>query len=202
MLRKNNLEKTLLQMGKHSYQTEDGWTIVEADHPMHFHIDDKSRLLRYSVPKDTGDCKVARALRRAIGAPGLDFVVGAGLTKILYGAGKIEVQFATPRILAVALKRFDKTNGDWDLPPNLYKLLPLPKSWRIKALRDYRRSKKSVVVNVSVNSKKRKVVSGKAGKTKTQIERESKTIVRKTRDKVTRVIVRRSRFKKLSSRIS
>lgn len=193
MLRKNNLEKTLLEMGKNFYQTDDGWTIVEADHPVHFRIDPTPALLKKSVRRSGSQCVVAKGLRRALGAPGLDFVVGAGLTKVLYIDKKIEVQFATPRILATHLKVFDEPTGDWHLPPDLYRLLPLPKSWRIRAVKKAQRAK--------AVAKKKAAGKKKASAAGTNISVGSlRSEARRTRKPVTRVIVRRSRLKQLGSR--
>ncbi len=194
MLRKNNLEKTLLEMGKTSYQTEDGWTIVEADHPVHFRIDPTPSLLKKSVRQSGSQCVVAKGLRRALGAPGLDFVVGAGLTKVLYIDKKIEVQFATPRILAKHLKVFDESTGDWGLPLDLYRILPLPTSWRIKAVLKVQREK----AKAKERALGRKGAGGVAGTTITS--RAFRAQAPRTRKSVTRVIVRRSRLKKLGSR--
>jgi hypothetical protein len=193
MLRKNNLEKTLREMGKTAYQTEDGWTVVEADHPVHFRIDPTPALLKKSVRRSGSQCVVAKGLRRALGAPGLDFVVGAGLTKVLYIDKKIEVQFSTPRVLAKHLKVFDEPTGDWGLPPDLYRLLPLPKSWRIRAVKKTQRAKAAAKKKAAG-----KKAAGVAGTNITVGALRSKA--RCTRKSVTRVIVRRSRLKKLGSR--
>lgn len=199
MLRKNNIEKTLLEMGKHSFMTEDGWTIVEADHPVHFRIDPTPAFVRKSTQGSTRLCVVAQAFRDALGAPGLDFVVGAGITKILHIDAKIEVHFATPRILAKHLKIYDK-KGDWQLPPDLYRLLPLPKSWRIKSVRKAQIEKAKLRRLAKKNGKRNVVVvNNQAERRKAMILKETKTTTRKTRATVTRVIVRRSRLKKLGN---
>lgn len=193
MLRKNNLEKTLLEMGKTVYQTEDGWTVVEADHPVHFRIDPTPALLKKSVRRSGNQCVVAKGLRRALGAPGLDFVVGAGLTKVLHIDAKIEVQFATSGVLSKHLKVFDDKTGDWGLPPDLYRILPLPKSWRIRAVKKTARAKAAAARKRAADKK----AAGVAGTTITAGAIRAKAP--RTRKPVTRVIVRRSRLKKLGN---
>lgn len=115
---------SLLLMGKETKLADD-WTQVIADEPLYFSI--TPEIVRRSVPRSAKWCVVAQALAAALGKS-YEFQVGAGITKIFSQKDKVVVHFATPGILRTHLKKFDKT-GQWDLPPNVYRLMPMPKSW-------------------------------------------------------------------------
>lgn len=121
----------LVTMGK-PMLGDDGWIIVNADTPLYISI--TPEMAKHSVVRSGSYCVVARALDKAFGSH-YKYVVGAGVIKIIDEVHKVLVRVTPTGPLKTAIKKFDMSlkrgkQPRWDLPANLYRLAPLPKSWR------------------------------------------------------------------------
>jgi hypothetical protein len=168
----------------HKDEIDPDWTIVLAREPFWFNI--SLQHIAAAVPGDARFCVVALALDDATGGQ-FDYQIGAGITKIFDIKNKIEVRFKTPGCLQRQIRNFDKPGGRWNLPPGLYRLHPLPKSWREDA---------------GPNGKKKRKTKMAAAKLSMKLKTSVKTVVtriKKTkRAQVTRLVLRHGGIKRLA----
>lgn len=128
-------------------EVDPAWKIVTAREPLWFHI--SADHAKRAKKGDARFCVVALALDDATGHM-YDYQIGAGVVKIFDIKAKIEVRFKTPGVLQRQLRKFDMPNGKWDLPPGMYRLHPMPASWReVK-----KRKKAAAKVKVAMTRKK------------------------------------------------
>jgi len=158
-------------------EADPSWTIVLAREPFWFNISTKH--IAKAEPGDPRYCVVALALDDATGGM-FDYQIGAGITKIFDIKKKIEVRFATPGCLKSQIRVFDKPNGRWKLPPGLYRLHPMPVSWREEA---------------APNGKKRKRERAAAKVVTTIVTRRAP---KRKRAPVTRLVLRHGGIKRLA----
>lgn len=156
------------------------WTIVIAREPFWFNI--SLEHIASAVPGDARYCVVALALDEATGGV-YDYQIGAGITKIFDIEKKIEVRFKTPGCLQRQIRRFDKPNGQWDLPPGLYRLHPMPTSWRDAT---------------GPKGKKKRKLKAAALKFKVKAKSLRTRIAKKKKAPVTRLVLRHGGVKRLA----
>lgn len=169
---------------------DDGWIIVNADTPLYISI--KPEMAKYSVVRSGRYCIVARAMDAALGDR-YDYIVGAGVIKIIDKENKVVVRLCPTDLLRKAIRKFDKSkdtaNPTWDLPPNLYRLAPLPKSWRYM----YENPKEyaaEVAARRKAKERAAKKRAGHSGATVVVGGTRKKPSRRRMRASVTRVIMR------------
>lgn len=159
------------------------WTIVIAREPFWFNI--SLEHIASAVPGDARYCVVALALDEATGGV-YDYQIGAGITKIFDIEKKIEVRFKTPGCLQRQIRRFDKPNGQWDLPPGLYRLHPMPTSWRVDA-------------DPKLRKKKELKIKAAAKKWAVKVKKLQTRLSKKKRAAVTRLVLRHGGIKRLAA---
>jgi|688.fasta_scaffold364797_1 hypothetical protein len=155
------------------------WTIVIAREPFWFNISVEN--IKKAIPGDPRFCVVALALDDAMGGM-FDYQIGAGITKIFDIDKKIEVRFKTPGCLQRQMRKFDRLNGKWKLPPGMYRLHPMPTSWR-------------EVVGPKGKKKRKERAAAKRNAIKPLRTR----IARKHRAPVTRLVLRHGGVKRLAA---
>lgn len=92
-------------------------------------------------PNDACHCVIAQALMEKNKASLLEAQVFSTVTSLHWSGGKVQ-RYKTPDKLKEALREFDKTK-QWNLPPGVYKLEPLPQSQRKKAQRERARTRRA-----------------------------------------------------------
>jgi hypothetical protein len=119
-----NTRCPLLTMGN-VFEGEDGYTYVNATTALYISVTPEHAAK--ALVSNSNYCVMGVAMRAAFGDK-YQYEIGAGIIKIVDLDEKVVVRFATPSLIAAHIKVFDKT-GQWDLPPRMYRLAPLPKSW-------------------------------------------------------------------------
>ena len=106
-----------------------GWTLNDPIHAVSFEITKED--IKKAVCKDPSKCVVAQAIRRqfTMAGEGTGIEVGSNISKVFIAGIETVFRFFTSGKLGDSLKEFD-TTGKWPLPPGVYKLLPLPASYR------------------------------------------------------------------------
>jgi hypothetical protein len=161
-------------------EVDPSWTIVLAREPFWFNI--SAQHIADAVPGDARYCVVALALDEATGSQ-FDYQIGAGITKIFDVKKKIEVRFTTPGCLRAQIRKFDRPNGRWKLPPGLYRLNPMSESHREQA---------------SPQGKKKRKAKAAVHKFKVSVKKLATRIVKKKRAPVTRLVLRHGGIKRLA----
>lgn len=169
----------LLTMGN-SYKAENNWTVVIATVPLYLNI--TQEMIDRSIGRSGRYCVVAQAIEALFGKR-MYFQVGAGITKIWDLNAKIEVRWHTSGPLAAGIKGFDKPGGSWKLPPNIYKLNPVPRSLKPENARKSREKLQK--------ARKRAAAASKAVGLKVTVF----TRRNAARAKPTRTVLRNSRIK-------
>lgn len=123
----------MLSMGKR-YKAENDWIVVIATVPLYLSI--TQEMIDRAIGRSGRFCVVAQAIEALFGKR-MYFQVGAGVTKIWDLDAKIEVRWHTSKVLAMGIAVFDAT-GRWELPANIYKLNPVPPSWKPESARTSR----------------------------------------------------------------
>lgn len=168
----------LLTMGT-VFEGEDGWTFVNATTPLYITV--RREYAENAIPGNPDHCVMAQAMRAAFGEQ-YQYEVGSGITKIVDLDEQVVVRFATPSIVAAHIAVYDKT-GFWDLPPRMYRLAALPKSWHEVytpgAIKKPKKGKKGPATKI--------VAGGKSSGTKTIVRGKKPT---RKRSSSTRVITR------------
>ena len=98
----------------------DGLDVRNAENPLSLRITQAH--VKRATCRSHSECVIAQALSdSALGDVADNIVVGSRCTKVQIG-DRI-VRYKTPYALGKALKEYDE-NGNWDLPPGNYELLP------------------------------------------------------------------------------
>lgn len=107
--------------------SKNGWTIRDSNVSLFITI--TLAHVKRAVCKDPTKCVVAQALMDYFHGMVSGFIVGSNITKLINIDSKICTRYTTSGALAKALVNFDKTKL-WNLPPGVYELKPLSKSYR------------------------------------------------------------------------